>query len=150
SEITGSVDMAFGADGEKSVTVKLGNETVTGTKGADGNYTFTFADGTVLTLNGSNGDFSYNGLPASGSGTRYDFTFTVTDNDGDSASASTTATVGATDTSGLNADTVQSSDADVASGTARDVTVNGLPAGAQLAEGTYTGAYGTITVDADG
>ncbi|MCG9056649.1 type I secretion C-terminal target domain-containing protein, partial [Laribacter hongkongensis] len=88
--------------------------------------------------------------PASGSGTRYDFTFTVTDNDGDSASASTTATVGATDTSGLNADTVQSSDADVASGTARDVTVNGLPAGAQLAEGTYTGAYGTITVDADG
>ncbi len=150
SEITGSVDMAFGADGEKSVTVKLGNETVTGTKGADGNYTFTFADGTVLTLNGSNGDFSYNGLPASGSDTSYDFTFTVTDNDGDSASASTTATVGATDTSGLNADTVQSSDADVASGTARDVTVNGLPAGAQLAEGTYTGAYGTITVDADG
>ncbi|MCG9117601.1 retention module-containing protein, partial [Laribacter hongkongensis] len=150
SEITGSVDMAFGADGEKSVTVKLGNETVTGTKGTDGNYTFTFADGTVLTLNGSNGDFSYNGLPASGSGTSYDFTFTVTDNDGDSASASTTATVGATDTSGLNADTVQSSDADVASGTARDVTVNGLPAGAQLAEGTYTGAYGTITVDADG
>ncbi|MCG9125495.1 type I secretion C-terminal target domain-containing protein, partial [Laribacter hongkongensis] len=148
--ITGSVDMAFGADGEKSVTVKLGNETVTGTKGADGNYTFTFADGTVLTLNGSNGDFSYNGVPASGSGTSYDFTFTVTDNDGDSASASTTATVGATDTSGLNADTVQSSDADVASGTARDVTVNGLPAGAQLAEGTYTGAYGTITVDADG
>ncbi|MCG9104832.1 type I secretion C-terminal target domain-containing protein [Laribacter hongkongensis] len=142
--------MAFGADGEKSVTVKLGNETVTGTKGADGNYTFTFADGTVLTLNGSNGDFSYNGVPASGSGTSYDFTFTVTDNDGDSASASTTATVGATDTSGLNADTVQSSDADVASGTARDVTVNGLPAGAQLAEGTYTGAYGTITVDADG
>ncbi|MCG9042424.1 hypothetical protein, partial [Laribacter hongkongensis] len=64
--------------------------------------------------------------------------------------ASTSATVGATDTSGLNADTVQSSDADVASGTARDVTVNGLPAGAQLAEGTYTGAYGTITVDADG
>ncbi|MCG9078027.1 retention module-containing protein, partial [Laribacter hongkongensis] len=110
SEITGSVDMAFGADGEKSVTVKLGNETVTGTKGTDGNYTFTFADGTVLTLNGSNGDFSYNGLPASGSDTSYDFTFTVTDNDGDSASASTTATVGATDTSGLNADTVQSSD----------------------------------------
>ncbi|MCG9053441.1 type I secretion C-terminal target domain-containing protein, partial [Laribacter hongkongensis] len=104
----------------------------------------------VLTLNGSNGDFSYNGVPASGSGTSYEFTFTVTDNDGDSASASTTATVGATDTSGLNADTVQSSDADVASGTARDVTVNGLPAGAQLAEGTYTGAYGTITVDADG
>ncbi|MCG9007830.1 retention module-containing protein, partial [Laribacter hongkongensis] len=98
SEITGSVDMAFGADGEKSVTVKLGNETVTGTKGADGNYTFTFADGTVLILNGSNGDFSYNGLPASGSGASYDFTFAVTDNDGDRAEASTTATVGATDT----------------------------------------------------
>ena len=155
--ITGSVDMTFGADGEKSVTVKLGNETVTGTKGTDGNYTFTFADGTVLTLNGSNGDFSYNGVPASGSGTRYDFTFTVTDNDGDSASASTTATVTGTDLNGMSG-SVTSSDADVAKNTdgnpdnnvVRDVTVNGLPAGAQLAEGTYTGAYGTITVDADG
>ncbi|MBP8812212.1 MAG: retention module-containing protein [Laribacter sp.] len=157
SDITGSVDMAFGADGEKGVTVRLGDETVTGTKGADGNYTFSFADSSVLTLNGSNGDFSYNGVPASGSGASYDFTFTVTDNDGDSSSATTTATIAKTDLGGVSG-SAASSDTDVARNTdgkpdndvARDVTVSGLPAGAQLAAGTYTGTYGTITVDADG
>ena len=90
-EITGSVDIDFGADGEKSVMVSLGSESVTGVKGTDGNYTFTFKDGSKLTLNGETGDFSYDGVPASGTGTSYEFTFRVTDADGDTATATTTA-----------------------------------------------------------
>ena len=94
SMVTGSVDMAFGADGEKSVTVSLnGGNPVTGEEGEDGNYTFTFVDGHTLTLNGETGEFSYNGVPASGTGTSYTFTFTVEDNDGDIATATTTATL---------------------------------------------------------
>ncbi|MGL4944306.1 MAG: immunoglobulin-like domain-containing protein [Thermoguttaceae bacterium] len=147
--LTGSVDMKFGADGEKSVAVTLGNETVTGVKGNDGNYTFTFADGKVLTLDATSGDFSYNGVPASGSGTSYKFTFAITDGDGDTATADTTATITATDTTNLSG-TVASSDVDVAAGTSQAVAVTGMPAGAQLTAGTYTGTYGTITVAADG
>lgn len=96
STVTGSVDIDFGADGadgEKAVTVSLNDETVTGAKGEDGNYTFTFKDGSKLTLNGETGDFSYNGVPASGVGTSYKFTFTVTDADGDTATATTTAEI---------------------------------------------------------
>ena len=155
--VTGSVDMAFGADGEKSVTVSLGEETVTGAKDADGKYTFTFEDGSQLTLDGATGDFSYNGVPASGTGTSYTFTFTVTDADDDTATATTTATIEATDTTQLSG-SVTSSDKDVAANTdgnennnvTHEVTVTGLPSGAQLAEGSYNGTYGTITVDASG
>ncbi|MGB3706238.1 MAG: retention module-containing protein [Castellaniella sp.] len=155
--ITGSVDMAFGADGEKSVTVKVGGETVTGVKDGSGNYSFTLADGSVVSLNGTTGDFSYNGVPASGAGTSYTFTFTVEDKDGDTNSASTTATIAGTDTSGLSG-AASSSDVDVAANTdgtpgndvTHAVTVTGLPAGAQLAAGTYTGTYGSVTVDASG
>ena len=96
SDVTGSVDMTFGADdegGQKSVTVSLGNETVTGEKGQDGNYTFTFKDGSKLTLNGATGDFIYDGVPASGTGTSYTFTFTVKDADGDTDTATTTAVI---------------------------------------------------------
>ena len=92
-KITGSVAIDFGADGadgEKSVTVSLNDETVTGVK-KDGNYTFTFDDDSTLTLDGSTGNFVYNGVPASGTGTSYKFTFTVTDADGDTATATTTA-----------------------------------------------------------
>lgn len=91
SAVTGSVNMAFGADGEKSVTVSLNGETVTGAKDADGNYTFTFEDGSKLTLEGATGDFRYDGVPASGTGTTYEFTFTVEDADGDTDTATTTA-----------------------------------------------------------
>ena len=155
--VTGSVDMAFGADGEKSVTVSLGEETVTGAKDADGKYTFTFEDGSQLTLDGATGDFSYNGVPASGTGTSYTFTFTVTDADDDTATATTTATIEATDTTQLSG-SVTSSDKDVAANTdgnennnvTHEVTVTGLPSGAQLTEGSYNGTYGTITVDASG
>ena len=157
SVVTGSVDMAFGADGEKSVTVSLNNETVTGVKGPDGNYTFTFKDGSKLTLDGATGEFSYDGVPTSGTGTSYEFAFTVEDADGDTDTATTTATITATDTSSLSG-SVTSSDTDVAANTdgepgnnvAHAVTVTGLPEGAQLTAGTYTGTYGTITVDASG
>ena len=150
--ITGSVNIDFGADGpdgEKGVTVRLNNgEAVAGVKGTDGKYTFTFADGT-LTLDGSTGDFVYNGVPESGKETSYTFTFTVEDADGDTATAITTATITATDTTNL-AGSVTSSDTDVATNTSHPVTVTDLPNGAQLAEGTYQGQYGTITVDASG
>ena len=95
-EITGSVDINFGADtGDQTrVTVSLNNgEAIEGVKGADGNYTFTFADHSILTLNGTTGDFVYNGVPASGTGTSYTFTFTVEDADGDTASVTTTADI---------------------------------------------------------
>lgn len=95
STVTGSVAIDFGADGadgEKSVTVSLNGETVTGVK-EDGNYTFTFDDDSTLTLDGSTGDFSYDGVPTSGTGTSYKFTFTVTDADGDTATATTTAEI---------------------------------------------------------
>lgn len=148
--VAGSVDMAFGADGEKGVTVRLNDgEAVAGVKGTDGKYTFTFDDGSTLTLDGSTGDFSYSGVPASGTGTSYEFTFTVEDADGDTATATTTATITATDTTNL-AGSVTSSDTDVATNTPHPVTVTDLPNGAQLAEGTYQGQYGTITVDASG
>ena len=93
STVTGSVAIDFGADGadgEKAVTVSLNSETVTGVK-KDGNYTFTFDDDSTLTLDGSTGAFSYDGVPTSGTGTSYEFTFTVTDADGDTATATTTA-----------------------------------------------------------
>lgn len=156
--VTGSVDMAFGADGEKSVTVSLNDgQNVTGVKGEDGSYTFTFADGSTLVLDGKTGDFSYDGAPESGQGTEYKFTFTVEDADGDTDTATTTATIEATDTSGLSG-SVESSDTDVAANTdgddgnnvSHEVKVEGLPSGAQLAEGVYEGKYGKIIVDAEG
>ena len=156
--VTGSVDMAFGADGEKSVTVSLNDgQNVTGVKGEDGNYTFTFADGSTLVLDGKTGDFSYDGAPESGQGTEYKFTFTVEDADGDTDTATTTATIEATDMSGLSG-SVESSDTDVAANTdgddgnnvSHEVKVEGLPSGAQLAEGVYEGKYGKIIVDAEG
>lgn len=158
-DITGSVNIDFGADGadgEKSVTVSLNDETVTGVK-KDGNYTFTFDDDSTLTLDGSTGNFSYDGVPASGTGTSYTFTFTVTDADGDTDTATTMVTITATDTTQLSG-SVTSSDKDVAANTDGDtdnnrahvVEVEGLPSGAQLAEGFYNGTYGTITVDASG
>ena len=155
-DLTGSVDMKFGADGEKSVTVSLDGETVTGVKGADGNYTFTFRDNTVLTLNGATGDFSYNGVPDSGKGTSYAFTFTVTDADDDTATATATAEIEATDMSGFSG-SVTSSDKDVAANTDADpgndvshrVAIT-LPDGAQFMPGTYPGKYGKITVDDEG
>ena len=156
--VTGSVDMAFGADGEKSVTVSLNDgQNVMGVKGEDGNYTFTFADGSTLVLDGKTGDFSYDGAPESGQGTEYKFTFTVEDADGDTDTATTTATIEATDMSGLSG-SVESSDTDVAANTdgddgnnvSHEVKVEGLPSGAQLAEGVYEGKYGKIIVDAEG
>ena len=91
--VTGSVDMTFGADGEKSVTVSLNNMSAEGVKGEDGNYIFTFSDSSTLTLDGASGNFSYDGVPDSGTGTSYAFTFTVTDGDGDTATATTTAVI---------------------------------------------------------
>ena len=149
---------AIGADGEKSVTVSLNDgQNVTGVKGEDGNYTFTFADGSTLVLDGKTGDFSYDGAPESGQGTEYKFTFTVEDADGDTDTATTTATIEATDMSGLSG-SVESSDTDVAANTdgddgnnvSHEVKVEGLPSGAQLAEGVYEGKYGKIIVDAEG
>lgn len=95
-KITGSVAIDFGADtGDQTrVTVSLNKEeAVEGVKDADGNYTFTFDDKNTLTLNGTTGDFVYNGVPASGTGTSYEFTFTVEDADGDTASETTTADI---------------------------------------------------------
>ena len=95
STVTGSVDMTFGADnegGQKSVIVRLNDESVTGVEDG-GNYTFTFKDGSKLTLNGATGDFIYDGVPASGTGTSYTFTFTVKDADGDMDTATTTAVI---------------------------------------------------------
>lgn len=159
-KITGSVAIDFGADtgAQTRVTVSLNNgKAVAGEKDANGKYTFTFDDDSTLTLNGTTGDFVYNGVPASGKGTSYKFTFTVEDADGDTATATTTATITATDTTNLSG-SVMSFDTDVAANTdgntgnniAHTVVVEGLPSGAQLAEGSYKGTYGTITVDASG
>ena len=160
-KITGSVAIDFGADtgAQTRVTVSLNNgKAVAGEKDANGKYTFTFGDDSTLTLNGTTGDFVYNGVPASGKGTSYKFTFTVEDADGDTATATTTATITATDTTNLSG-SVMSSDTDVAANTDGNtgnniahtvVVVEGLPSGAQLAEGSYKGTYGTITVDASG
>lgn len=159
-KITGSVAIDFGADtgAQTRVTVSLNNgKAVAGEKDANGKYTFTFDDDSTLTLNGTTGDFVYNGVPASGKGTSYKFTFTVEDADGDMATATTTATITATDTTNLSG-SVMSFDTDVAANTdgntgnniAHTVVVEGLPSGAQLAEGSYKGTYGTITVDASG
>ena len=95
-KITGSVAIDFGADtaDQTRVTVSLNDEeAIEGVKGADGNYTFTFADHSTLTLNGTTGGFVYDGVPASGTGTSYTFTFTVEDADGDTASETTTADI---------------------------------------------------------
>ena len=108
-------------------------------------------------LDGKTGDFSYDGAPESGQGTEYKFTFTVEDADGDTDTATTTATIEATDMSGLSG-SVESSDTDVAANTdgddgnnvSHEVKVEGLPSGAQLAEGVYEGKYGKIIVDAEG
>ncbi|WP_337770916.1 Ig-like domain-containing protein, partial [Desulfovibrio piger] len=73
-KITGSVAIDFGADtGDQTrVTVSLNKEeAVEGKKDANGNYTFTFDDGSTLTLDGTTGQFSYDGVPASGTGTSY-------------------------------------------------------------------------------
>lgn len=160
-KITGSVAIDFGADtgAQTRVTVSLNNgNAVAGEKDANGKYTFTFDDDSTLTLNGTTGDFVYNGVPASGKGTSYKFTFTVEDADGDTATATTTATITATDTTNLSG-SVMSFDTDVAANTDGNtgnniahtvVVVEGLPSGAQLAEGSYKGTYGTITVDASG
>lgn len=160
-KITGSVAIDFGADtgAQTRVTVSLNNgKAVAGEKDANGKYTFTFDDDSTLTLNGTTGDFVYNGVPASGKGTSYKFTFTVEDADGDTATATTTATITATDTTNLSG-SVMSFDTDVAANTDGNtgnniahtvVVVEGLPSGAQLAEGSYKGTYGTITVDASG
>ncbi|MGJ0495279.1 VWA domain-containing protein, partial [Aliarcobacter cryaerophilus] len=96
SEITGKVAVDFGADGEDSITVKINDGTeVPGAKDTDGNYTFTMDDGKTVVLNGATGEFTYNGVPASGTEAYYTFEFTVTDSDGDTATATTTATVAA-------------------------------------------------------
>ena len=160
-DITGSVNIDFGADGpddDKSVTVTLNDgDPVAGVKGADGNYTFTFAGGSMLTLDGTTGQFSYNSVPASGTGTKYEFSFTVKDADGDTATATTAVLIDKTDMSGVTG-SVTSSDTDVADNTdnnddnniSHDVLVTTLPDGAQLAAGIYNGTYGTITVDDTG
>ncbi|MFW3406493.1 VWA domain-containing protein, partial [Aliarcobacter butzleri] len=96
SEITGKVAVDFGADGEDSITVKINDGTeVPGAKDTDGNYTFTMDDGKTVVLNGATGEFTYNGVPTSGTEAYYTFEFTVTDSDGDTATATTTATVAA-------------------------------------------------------
>ncbi|MGJ0333038.1 VCBS domain-containing protein [Aliarcobacter cryaerophilus] len=156
SEITGKVAIEFGADGEKSITVKINDGTeVQGVKGTDGNYTFDMGAGKTVELNGATGEFTYNGVPTSGSGATYEFEFIVTDSDGDTATATTTATVVATNLDGLTA-AVTSSDTDVANNKDADnsndlvhtVTLNGLPSGATLVAGTYsnTNGYGEIEV----
>ena len=137
STVTGSVDIDFGADGadgEKAVTVSLNDETVTGAKGEDGNYTFTFKDGSKLTLNGETGDFSYNGVPASGVGTSYKFTFTVTDADGDTATATTTAEILP---KASYTGTVSSFDNDLLqeSSPSHPVEVSGMPGIKQISDG---------------
>lgn len=134
--VTGSVDISFGADGEKSVEVELnGGVKVTGVKDADGNYTFALPDGTELTLDGGTGDFSYTGVPGSGSGAEYEFTFTVTDADGDTATATTKATLAGTDLSGLGDVSLTTYD-DAAQGRTDGTTVE-LPDGAKLVAGEY-------------
>ncbi|MBQ7585059.1 MAG: Ig-like domain repeat protein, partial [Desulfovibrionaceae bacterium] len=152
-KVTGSVDINFGADGEGSITVSInGSSPVTGEKGTDGNYTFTMPDGHVVTLDKDTGDFTYNGVPKSGSGTEYKFTFTLTDKDGDTASASTTATITATnittkgDVAGENA----SNDSDVDNDISHTVTITDLPEGATVKPGEYETEHGKITVDDHG
>ena len=91
SVVIGTLTSDYGADGAHAVDgLELSIDGVKG-KLSDGVYTFTFKDGSKLTLNGETGDFSYDGVPASGTGTSYEFTFRVTDADGDTATATTTA-----------------------------------------------------------
>lgn len=143
STVTGSVAIDFGADGadgEKAVTVSLNDETVTGAKGEDGNYTFTFKDGSKLTLNGETGGFIYNGVPASGTGMSYEFTFTVEDADGDTASVTTTADIAP---KASYHGTVTSSDDTIDS--SHSVDVPGMPGVADITDGeTITDEEGNL------
>ena len=138
-EITGSVDIDFGADnegGQKSVTVSLNDgQSVTGVKGEDGNYTFIFADNSRLVLNDETGKFSYDGVPASGTGTSYTFTFTVTDADGDTATATTTAEIAP---KASYTGTVSSSDNDLLQedSPSRAVEISGMPGIQAINNGT--------------
>lgn len=136
STVTGSVAIDFGADGadgEKAVTVSLKGETVTGVK-KDGNYTFTFDDDSTLTLDGSTGAFSYDGVPTSGTGTSYEFTFTVTDADGDTATATTTAEIAP---KASYTGTVSSFDNDLLqeSSPSHPVEVSGMPGIKEISDG---------------
>ena len=136
STVTGSVAIDFGADGadgEKAVTVSLNGETVTGVK-KDGNYTFTFDDDSTLTLDGSTGAFSYDGVPTSGTGTSYEFTFTVTDADGDTATATTTAEIAP---KASYTGTVSSFDNDLLqeSSPSHPVEVSGMPGIKEISDG---------------
>lgn len=137
STVTGSVAIDFGADtGDQTrVTVSLNNEkAVEGEKGADGNYTFTFDDDSTLTLDGSTGAFSYDGVPTSGTGTSYEFTFTVTDADDDTATATTTAEIAP---KASYTGTVSSFDNDLLQGSSpsHPVEVSGMPGIKEISDG---------------
>jgi len=95
SGISGTVDIAFGADGrptsDAAVTLSLnGGNAVEGVF-ADGFWTFDI-DGHSVSLNAATGEFTCS-LPESGTGATYVFDFTVTDADGDTDSDSVAVTV---------------------------------------------------------
>lgn len=136
-KITGSVAIDFGADtgAQTRVTVSLNNgKAVAGEKDANGKYTFTFDDDSTLTLNGTTGDFVYNGVPASGKGTSYKFTFTVEDADGDTATATTTAEIAP---KASYTGTVSSFDNDLLqeSSPSHPVEVSGMPGIKEISDG---------------
>ncbi len=150
ADITGRMAVDFGADGHAKVYATVNGMEATVTTTAD-SYTFTYADGTVLTYSLLTGDFVYSGIPASGDGATYTFVFTVTDVDGDTATATTVAEIEATDFTTYKG-AVESKDSEIltAAVEAHTVEFQNTPEGAKLVEGIYEGTYGDITVDAEG
>lgn len=163
--ITGKISPDFGADGKASnnddLSVVL---TVTKTgKTAEAPLTgildpvssnlfywvFTFGNQGTLKVDKDTGNFTYTGLPKSGSGAQYKFDFTVKDSDGDVDSVSTTAYITSTR---IDPPSVVSFSSDDSLNSYNSIFRLTLPAGAKLKAGEYYNdeVGGKLIVDVNG
>ena len=84
--LTGNLNINYGGDGYKEISIKINDESKVGVRDEDGNYTFSLESGEV-TITSETGQFKYETNNAI-SNSVYNITFTITDNDGDTATCS--------------------------------------------------------------
>ncbi|MGG7091786.1 retention module-containing protein [Campylobacter sp. 1BO] len=123
---TGGVSIAYGADGGKSVSVKVSVngsefEATYNVGGSDSVKTFTLPSGSVIEINLANGSYTYKGtesIAKSSDGEVVKIDYTVTDKDGDEAK-------GSTEIKFVNSQYETTKTAETITGAERDETING-------------------------